>query len=502
MPGSITRRATLAAALAGATLRPAMAQAPRSLTIALGSNVNTLDPHMTASVGTDLSVISHLHAALLVRGPDLKLQPQLATAWRAVDDTTWRFTLREGARFANGEVLDANAVKWNFDRVRDPKVNARVRPWFSLVADVVVVAANEIEVKTSAPYPALADQLSMFFLLPPQWAQGNNPANAAIGAGPYELKQMVPGERIVLAARADWFGEKPAFETVTFRIIPDASARIAALLAGEVDLVTGLPPSEMKRIDQSGRAKAGAVDSIRSVFLKFNLLTPPFRDNVKLRQALNLAVDRQTIRDAIWDGIGNISNSQVLSPAYFGYNPDLRPPAYDPAKAKLLLREAGVAPGSLTVEFEVPIGPYLLASEIAQAVAAQLEDIGVKTKIVEMEFGAWMNKYLRAANMGQMAYLGQAWPTLDADGLLSLFEAGNPYAYWNDEIFSNLLKQARSTTDAAKRADLYKQATARMAEQAPVLFLFNQPATYGVSNRVAWKPRGDDWVRAMDFSAR
>jgi peptide/nickel transport system substrate-binding protein len=494
---------TFALALAAFGLLPRVdAQGGPAVTIAINGNVNTLDPHNTATIGTDLSVVSHLYTALLVRGPDLKLQPQLATAWRTVDELTWRFTLRSGAAFANGEPLDAAAVKWNIDRVRDPKVNARIRSWFELVADVTVLSPTEIEIKTKQPYPALADQLSMFFLLPPQWAASNNPANAVMGSGPYEVRQIVPGDRIVLQARANYWGERPTFETVTFRVVPDASSRVAAVMAGEVDLVTGVPPSEIKRIGDSGRARAGSVDSHRAVFLKLNNLVAPLKDNLKFRQALNYAIDKEGIRDAIMAGLPSLSNCQVLSPDYVGYNPGLKPYPYDPAKARQLLRESGVPLGSTTLDLEVPLGVYLLAQEVAQAAAAQLEEIGVKTRIVEMEFGAFMNKYLRAQNMGQISYLTQAWPTLDADGLLTLFEAGNQYAYWNDQPFADLIRQARSTTDLEKRRQLYAQATERMCDQAPVIFLFNQPVTYGLSNRIDWKARGDDWVRAADMKAQ
>jgi peptide/nickel transport system substrate-binding protein len=405
-------------------------------------------------------------------------------------------------KFANGEPLDAAAVKWNIDRVSDPKVNARIRAWFTLVQDVTEISPTEVEIKTTQPYPALIDQLSMFFLLPPKWTATNNPSNAVMASGPYELQEMVPGDRIVLQARQDYWGERPPFGSVTFRVIPDIGSRIAAVLAGEVDLVTGLPPAEIQRIQQSGRARAGSVQSSRSVFVKFNNLVPPLKDNVKFRQALNHAVDKNGIMEAIWSGVGSVSNCQVLTSDYFGYNPDLRPIVYDPDKARQLLKESGVPLNSVTLDFEVPLGVYLQAQEIAQSVAAQLEEVGVKTRMVEMEFGAFMNKYLRAANMGQLAYLSQAWPTLDADGLLTLFEAGNQYAYWDDQQFSKLLQEARLTTDRAKRAELYKQATARMCEQAPVLFLFVQPVTYGVSNRIEWKARGDDWVRAVDMAPR
>ena len=501
----ISRRPALAWALAllcaAGVSSGALAQ-PRSLTVAVGTNINTLDPHNTATVQTDMSVISHLHAALLIRAPDMSLQPQLATSWRAVDDLTWRFTLRDGVTFANGEKLDAEAVKWNFDRVRDPANNARVRPWFSLVKDVEVISPTEIEIRTSGPFPALPAQLSAFFLLPPRWTASNNPANAAVGAGPYELVSFIAGDRVVMKARPGWFGGPQAFETMTFRVIPEAGARIAALLAGEVDMIQGIPPSEFQRINASSRARAEAVDSTRIVLIKFNLLTPPLADNVKLRQALNAAVDREAIRDTIWGGMGTLNTCQMLTPAYFGYNEALRPPAYDPARARRLLAEAGIRPGQLTLDLEVPVGPYLLAQDVAQAVAAQFEEIGVKVRIVEMEFGAFMNKYLRAQNMGQMAYLTFAWPTLDADGILSLFEAGVQYAYWNDQTFTGFLKEARTTTDPERRRAIYRQATEYMCEQAPVLWLFTQPVTYATTNRVQWQARGDDWVRAWDFSLR
>jgi peptide/nickel transport system substrate-binding protein len=474
---------------------PAQAQ-DRSLTIGLAANVNTLDPDMTGSVGTDLSVISHLYAPLVIRGPDMKLAPALAQQWSQVDDRTWRFTLVPGAHFADGEKMDAAAVKWNIDRVRDPKVNARIASWFEPVADVRVVSDTVLEIVTKAPYPALADQLSMFFLLPPTWTATHNPAHEAMAGGPYTLAEFVPGDHITLKANPGYFGPKPDFATVTFRIIPDAASRVAALLAGEIDLTTGLPVEEIKQVQSSGRATAGAVPSTRSLFIKFNTQIAPLKDNQALRQALNYAIDKKALSDGIFDGLAPVSPCEVLTPEYTGFNPALKPYPFDPARARDMVRQAGAEGTTLTME--VPANVYLQGEDVAQAVAAQIEDVGVHVKLQEMEFGAWMNKYLRAHDLGQMAYLTQAWPTLDADGLLTLFAPGNPYAYWDDVVFGKLLDQARTTTDPKVRDSLYAQATARMCDAAPVIFLLVQPATYGVGNRITWHPRGDDWVRAMD----
>jgi peptide/nickel transport system substrate-binding protein len=487
---------TLAAGLAVPAL-PALAQETSSVTIALGVNVNTLDPHKTASVGSDLSVLSHIYPALLLRGPDMKLTPDVAKSWKQVNDLTWTFDLVDNAVFSDGEKIDADAVKWNLDRVRDPKVNARIKAWFNLVKEVKVLSPTKLEVDMSAPYPAFANQLSMFLLLPPKWAADHDPAKETLSGGPYTMTENVPGDHITLKANPKWWGDKPDYGTVTFRVIPETASRVAALMAGEVDLVTGIPVTEFKRINASANAKAGTVPSTRSAFIKFNTLKPPF-DNKTFRQALNYAVDKQGIVDAIFGGQAKVSTCQILTPDYFGYNPDLKPYPYDPDKAAALLKQSGVDL-SQPIQMDVPTGVYLQGSEVAQAVADQLTQLGLNIKITEMDFGTYMNKYQKTMTLAPLSLLTQAWPTLDADGLLTLFAPGNSYAYWNDAEFGKALDQGRSTTDEAARLGFYKQATARMCEEAPALFLYVQPTTYGVSKKVAWQARGDDWVRAFDM---
>jgi len=503
----IARRSLVAIAAAGAAAlvvsgaAPAAAQQADRVTIALSANVNTLDPHMTATVGTDLSVISHLYSALVLRGPDLKLQPSAAASWRAVDDHTWRFELRPGITFPNGEKLDAEAVRWNIQRVLNPATRARIRAWFTAIAEVKVISPTTVEIVTKTPFPALADQMSSFFLLPPDWAQKNNPATSAMGSGRYDLVSFRSGDRVELRAKPSHFSGQVPFRNATFRIIPEQASRIAALLAGEVDLIDGVAPSEIARLNQSGRATAGAVPSIRTLMVKLNTLRPPFKGNRALALALNYAVDKQAINQAIFGGLGQLSRCQVLTEAYFGFNPALQPIPYDPARARALLREAGY-PNGLELEFEVPLGRYLLATEIAQAIAAQLEEVGVRVKLTELEFGRWIDKYVNAGNMAQMSYIGQAWPTLDADGLLTLFEAGNRYAYYENQDFARLIREARATTNQQRRLDLYRRATETMCQDPPNIFLFAQPQTYAYSPRVRWQARGDDWMRAWDLSPR
>jgi peptide/nickel transport system substrate-binding protein len=222
-------------------------------------------------------------------------------------------------------------------------------------------------------------------------------------------------------------------------------------------------------------------------------------DNKLLRQALNYGVDKEGIDGAIFGGRAPVSACQLLTKDYFGFNPALKPYPYDPAKARQLIKQSGVDTRQ-TIELEVPNAVYLNGNEVAQAIASGYEELGLKIKITEMEFGALMTKQLRARDLGQTAFFTYAWPTLDADGLLTLTAPGNVYDYWGDAPFGKLLDEARATTDKPKREALYAQATQRMCEEAPVVFLYAQPLTYGASKRIAWQARGDDWVRAEDVT--
>ncbi len=489
--------AVLLLALLAACARAPQPSAGRPLVIAMASDVTTFDPHMTAAVGGNLSVLGHLYPALVERGPDLQLRPALASSWDAVSPTHWRFHLVDGARFGNGEALDAQAVRWNLERVRDPAVHARIGPWFAAIERVEAPDPRTLEIHTRSPFPALPAQLSMLFLLPPQWAASHDPARETAPGGRYTVVENLPGDRLRLRRNPDWYGAPAPFDEVEFRVVPSPTARVAALLAGEVDFITGLPIAELARIRASGRADAGSVPSIRSVFIKFNTLQPPL-DDVRVRRALNLAVDRQAIAEALFEGQAPVSRCQLLTPEYLGFDPALAPPPFDPDRARALLREAGISPGT-RLRLEVPVNYTLQGEEVAQAVAAQLQDVGLDVDLVQLDQAYYMDRYIKGRQLAPLSLLTHAWPTIDADGLLSLLHSDSPYAYYRDPVLDRLLAQGRDTLDADARGRIYRQAEAHLCEQAPVLFLYAQPATYATSPRVRWQPRGDDWIRAWDL---
>jgi len=474
------------------------AGAERTLTIALSANVNTLDPHMSGTVRTDLSVVSHLYSPLLRRDSKLKLHPCVATSWVALNATTWEFHLRSGIVFPDSEPLDAETVAWNLARARSAA--SRIRPWFAPIDQVQVVSPTVVRIRTRQPFPALPEQLSMLFLLAPRWTQHHDPANAAMGTGPYELAEFVSGDHITLRARQRFWGGRPGFDRVLFRIVPEPESRVAALIAGEVDFAQSFPVEDIGRIRASHRANAATIASARSIIVKFNTLQPPFKNNPALRLALNCAINKQAINNTILSGAGRVLDCQMLTPEYFGFNPDLHPIEFDPRRAQELLRKSGVRKGTV-IDMDVPVGTYFAASEIAQAVAGQIEDVlGIGIRIHELDFSVYMRKYVKAHAMAPMMYITQAWPTLDADGLLTLFAPDSPYAYWDDKEFGNRLQQGRSTLDPQARLAAYRKATQRMCSEAPGLFLLAEPLVYGVSSRVRWDVRKDEWIQADDFT--
>lgn len=474
------------------------ALAARPLTIALAASVNTLDPAMTATIGTDMSVLSEIYPRLVTRDPDLKLHPGLAVSWKLLNDTTWEFDLHPGATFADGEKLDAATVAWNIDRVLDPKVAARIRSWFTLIKSVRVVNDTTVDIETREPFPALPAQLTMLMLLPPRWAAAHQPAQSTLSGGPYEMVQNVPGDHITLRANPHYWGPKPQYPEVVYRTIPEAASRIAALEAGEVDLITGFPVEEIKRIDASGKARAGSVASTRTAFLKINLSKPPM-DSLALRQALNYGVDKQGIDEAIFGGRAPVAACQVLTPEYDGFNPTLKAYPYDPAKARALIKKSGIDTKK-PITLEYPTAVYLNGGEVVQAIASGYESLGLKINIRPMTFSAFMNKQVKAHDMGQMSFLTYAWPTLDAGGILNLFMPGSVYDYWGDKTFGAIVAKARATVDPKLRHQLDDEATARMCAEAPVVFLYAQPVTYGESKTIDWHARGDDWIRVEDIT--
>lgn len=466
-----------------------------SVRIGLVGGVNTLDPHNTRSAGSDLSVLGSVYSSLVTRKGDGSFVPNAATKWSDEGETKWTFTLDERVVFNDGTKLTAETVKWNFDRVLDKANALRWGPVFGNVASVSVTDPKTVVVTLKKPDAEFLATVATFYLMDSTWAGSHKPAQEAMGSGPYVIEQYAPTGDLSLKANPKYWGTKPTVTSVKYSALGDRSALLSALLAREVDVVSSIAPRDSERFAGNKEVTVRTIPSTRAAFVKFNTTKKPFTD-VRVRQALNYAVDKEAIIKALFKGEVPVSNGQILTASYDGFQKDAKPYEQDKAKAKALLAEAGVS--NLTVEMDVPSGQYIEGENVAQAVAAQLNEVGVDLKINQLPFSTYMDKFVgKNADMAQSIYL-----TLAADSTgeqLNYFKNGSPYAYWPDTEFVKLLDRARYESAGKSAPERYTEPVNYMREQAPALFLFAQPASYGMSTKLKWEPRSDGMVFPSDM---
>lgn len=469
--------------------------------IAQGNDLTTTDPHQTVTV-TDYNILWHIYDALARRDQAGEFVPWLATGWKILNDTTWEFALRQGVTFSNGEPFDASTVKYNIERILDPKISVRVATWLKPISRMEVVNAGTVRIHTKEPFPTLVRQLATIFMVPPKYT-AQDPARLSrqpIGTGPYRLVEWVKDDRVTLERRSGAWGKMPDIGTVIFRPIPEDGTRIAALLTGEVDLITNVPPTETKRIAASSGRRVAIVPSNRGMLVLFNAEKPPFSDR-RVRQAVNYAIDKEALINSFFEGKTTPLDGQLTTSDYFGHNPSLKPYPYEPAKARQLLAEAGYLNGFQTT-FDSPSGRYLLDKEVSQAVAGQLAQVGIRAEVQVLEWGVYMSKLTKAHQLAPTALIGWAWPTFDAGGLLSLIKEGSPYSYYKSPDFNRLLNAANATMDSQKRKELLYQAARVLYEDPPGAFLYREPNIYGLGDRLTWKPTTDQTISALDMRVR
>ncbi|PTQ75316.1 extracellular solute-binding protein (family 5) [Celeribacter persicus] len=233
------------------------------------------------------------------------------------------------------------------------------------------------------------------------------------------------------------------------------------------------------------------------MFLWFNTTTPGI-DNKLVRQAMNYAVDKEVIVKALLRGYGSVLNGQVFSPIYTGYNPDLDPYPYDPEKAKELLAEAGY-PDGFSTTLQVPTGAYVAGDQIAQVVAAQLGQVGIKVEIEQMPIQTLIQLGNNAETAGPMRFLGYAAYDMSARGFLIYFRSAGASNQAKDPDYDKLYEAYLAAETEEEKAALVKEITVHMRDYAPMLWLYSQPTTYAVRKGVDWKARPDDWLRAFDM---
>lgn len=485
---------TLAAALL-LPLGQALAEGT-ALTIARPASTTAMDPGFLRESAT---IVDNIFDTLVMRDKDMKLVPGLAESWKAVDDTTWEFKLRQGVKFHNGEDMDATAVKFTIDRVIDPAAKSPTLSYIRTVAGVDIVDPLTVRIRTNGPDPLLPTRMSRYpaYIVPPKYVKevGNDKfASNPVGTGPYKFVEFIPDQHVILEANKDYWRGAPSVEKVTWRAIPDGTARITALLTGEVDLIENVPVDIAPLVKESPEADLVQVkNGGLTIYLGLVMNEKPL-DNVKVRQALNLAIDRQSIATNILQGMATPKGTQV-GPADFGYKA-IPVPAFDPAKARALLAEAGLPDGfSIKVQ---STHRYMKDGEVAQAIAQQFGDIGVK---VEQEVLDWSVYVQQVPRKGPIFMLGWgSTQTLDADAAVyAIMKTGEPYSTASIPELDKLLDQSRTIVDPAARQKVLEDIQDVAAEQVPLIPLYQEDSLYGKSKKVTFEGRPDARIPVFDI---
>jgi len=465
------------------------------ITLALGTEPSTLDPQ-TAQDGSERAVSRNIFETLLTRTPAGELVPQLATALpRQIDATAWEVTLRPDLKFSDGKPLDAAAVAASINRVVDPKTASRQRPFFLGIKQAEAVDAVTVKVHTNGADPALPARLSWLTIVSPAAAADGSLSQKPVGSGPYVLTEWSKGNRIVLTKNPNYWNPKAVgnVDRATYRFVAEPGTRLSGLRAGDFDFITNLLPEDTKRV-----AKAVTLKGTDLPFVSLNALKGLTAD-VRVRQALNYAVDKEALANDLYGGYASVSHGQLLAPGWFGYDASIKPYPYDPKRATELLKAAGAHGKS--IDLYAPSGRWLKDKELAETIAAYWEAAGLK---VNFRVLAWA-EYLDALNKNRVPTEAQISSShsnqlLDADRTLSAYYAEGGVAAANDNAeLKKLIEDARQEADPAKRQALYSKALQIGRDQAYLVFLLDGGEIFGLSKRVDFSPRVDGLIPLKDF---
>jgi peptide/nickel transport system substrate-binding protein len=465
--------------------------------IALTTDATTLDP-ARPTVTNDTVVANYFYDFLLWRTVDGRLAPRLAESWRNVNETTWEFKLRRGVRFHNGEPLTAEAVKFTYDRVLNPDNKIPGRGQISTIQEVKVIDPLTVHFITKAPDPTLASATTFRQpIIPPRYFQEVGETRFALqpnGTGPFIFKEWVKDSRIVAEANPNYWGGAPRVKRIIFRPIPEYATRVSLLRTGEVDLIPAVVPDQAEALRRERGVRIVTTPTLRTMFLIMRPDRSPLEDK-RIRQALNHAVNKESIVTNLLRGFGVVAKAQVVGPVFFGYNPNLQPYAFDQEKAKQLLAEAGY-PHGFSLDLFTPAGRYTLDKEIAQVIAAQLARVGVRARVTPYEWGVYAKMQLDK-QLGHLSLFGFAGP-YDAAGIYhSLFVTNQPWGvgpYWSRPALDRVVETARTRIDPRVRQEALWQAAAMIREEAPVLFLHHLVEIYAVRDGVEFVGRPDELI--------
>ena len=466
-----------------------------TVTVALSRDPSTMDPQAHGEGFTD-QIHIHIHDGLLSQSstnpdPKTRIQPQLATAYRLVNPTTWRFTLRPNVKFHDGGPFTAEDVKFTFDRLLDPTAKLPAAVSFPTLKEVRVVDPLTVDIVTKAPDPILLVRMSTYgnlILSKHHYDKvgAQTFAREPVGTGPYRFVRRVKDQEVVLEAFKDYWGGERQIKRLVYKTIPDMATRVAAIQTGAVDIVGegGIPPAFISQLEKDPNVRLSYAKG-GSTNLHIGLETRkggPLADR-RVRLALAHAIDVEAIVKNVLEGRAR-PTAAVVTPYTVGYDPTVKPVPHNPELAKKLLAEAGAAGTELV--FNSSGGRYANEREVVEALAAQMQAAGAKVRVNYLEWGAYMAKRRENTTGQDMMLLG--WSTggkMDADTqLFAVLKCGAPFANFCDDALDRLLVGTTAEMDPPARNRLWSQVQQYIVTNAPIIPLYAVDAVFAIHKRV------------------
>lgn len=470
---------------------------PGLLRVSQPDAVTTLDPQKQGSM-IDMSVLSNIFDFLTRRDDDGKLVGGLAEKWTSVDDTTWRFTLRKGVTFHNGEPFDADAAKFSIDRLLDPATKSPIVE-LEYVTAVEVVDDATLDILTSKPDPLIPAKVSLFggVMVPPKYIQENGDDHFAenpVGTGAFTFVSFERDSEVALKANKDYYLGAPAIDELQFRPIPNPSTAMSSLQAGEIEMVTGVTSDATAQVEGDDTIEVVTHPGIRSYYLSLDTLSDGPLAELEVRQALNHAVNVQQLIDTVLGGAAE-RIATLIPPQNFGFDPSVEPYAYDPDKAKDLLAQAGYPDG-----FSTQLTGQNTDGPIIEAIAGQLSEVGVDADVKLLDPGTYETGLLsdRSEDLGPMFYVGNtAWTMDAANNVQSYIKSDRRQSRWNNERADELVTLEETSVDPAERKAALSELQELMKDEAPFVYLYAVENLYAMKTDVNW-PGNDLGLLRMD----
>lgn len=452
-------------------------------TYVCGTEPTTLDPHLVNDNAT-ARISCQIYETLVYRDTDSAIQPGLAESWTTSEDgTVWTFKLREGVKFHDGETFNAEAVKFNIERLQDPATASPKASLVDMVKSVDVIDEYTVAFTLTEASSVFLAQISSYTtgMLSPKSLEtygdqfGQNP----VGTGPLKLESWDFGSSLTLTRFDDYWGEKATVDSVTIRIVPEDASRVMMLKTGDADIVAGIPPIQIADLESDPNVKVLQETGYRTIFIGMNSTIAPF-DDVRVRQAVNYAIDRESIITNIMRDIASYPDSFMISNVIDFSAKGLGCYEYNPEKAKELLAEAGAE--GMSVVLSTPEGRYTNDRQVAEVIQAMLQEVGINAEINVLDWGA----YQEQANAGQlpMFLLGMGCPTGDPEfNLFQNFGTTGPqnYSCYSNATVDELLAAQSTILDNDERADVMYQIQEELKNDACAAPLYYEVQTYGAA---------------------